>query len=151
MKNSQQMKWPLKAILRAPKLWWKGIVIERHLKKAYQNQIRANKHNKIACVMLNLISSVDAELPDDDHLWLGFVNVPGAPRADKNAPIATVQEWHFWGDLNSPEMNNTLSKLPGRLMWIKNLNQIRSEVFMSMAQPAVPNVPVAPGDTKWIQ
>ena len=138
-------KWPLKAILKAPGLWWHGVMIDYHLKKGIRAQVKANKHNRIAGIMLNLIGSEEASLPSDEQLWLIFVDAPAGQGK------TTVQEWHMWGQANSVAMQEFLSRIPGKVMWIKNITQIRTDIFTTMTRPPQVTVPVMPGETKWIQ
>jgi hypothetical protein len=145
--NYKPIKWPLKEILKRPREFLKSMVIDYHLSAGIKNQLRANKHNLAAGVMLNLITKDSPALPPDDQLWVVIVATP-VPKEHKE----NLSEWHLWGIENSAPLNDVLSRLPGRVIYMKSIAMIRAEIYKGITQPKMETSLLMPGDkTKWIQ
>ena len=140
--------WPLKEIIKNPSGFLKSIRTDYHLIQGIKNQDRANKHNLTAGILLGIIKPGDPGLPPDDQLWLVIVATPVPEQHQEN-----LAEWHLWSVANSAPLNDILSKLPGRVIFMKSIAQIRGEILAGMKRPIVSDyswVPVE-GKKEWIQ
>jgi hypothetical protein len=62
-----------------------------------------------------------------------------------------LSEWHLWGVENSAPMNDVLSRLPGKAIYMKSIAQMRVEAFQDMMQGLQQKQVILPGDKQWVQ
>jgi hypothetical protein len=141
------IKWPWKEILKDPKAFWKSVLIDVHLVKAQKRQAQANMHNHAAGVLLGILPAKGGELPTDDQLWVVIVSAPVPGQIGK----VQLSEWHLWGVENSAPMNDVLSRLPGKAIYMKSIAQMRVEAFQDMMQGLQQKQVILPGDKQWVQ